>query len=68
MLFKKRTGKELLERGSGVELCTTPGHGGYPKNICWHCLNANKEIKTEEEPDSFGSLSSSLKTKFNGSI
>lgn len=22
---------------STVEMCTTPGHGGYPKATCWHC-------------------------------
>jgi hypothetical protein len=46
---KKPAGKELLERGSGTELCTKAGHGGYPKNLCWHCLiDTNKEEVKEE--------------------
>ena len=38
---------------SNVEMCTIPGHGGYPKATCWHCLK--QELNKETE--SFGSSS-----------
>lgn len=47
---------------SEVEMCTLPGHGGYPKNICYQCLKGtdNDRNETSNNPSNnpFGSLDS----------
>lgn len=42
---------------SEVEICTLPGHGGYPKNVCYQCLKGTGEDK-EISNNPFGSLNS----------
>ena len=57
---KKDKSKVKLEgclNPSTIEMCTIPGHGGYPKNICYQCLKGTGEDK-EISNNPFGSLDS----------
>lgn len=40
---------------SNVEMCTTPGHGGYPKATCWHCYK--ESLEKSNSTNSFESTS-----------